>query len=78
MDWSALCKFEYFTAIKGAQLAASALTNFVDFLNRIGIENDNIHLIGHSLGAHVAGVASDVLKNGRISRITGNIVNKGK
>lgn len=75
MDWSALCKFEYFTAIKGAQLAANALTNFIEFLNRVGVQYESIHLIGHSLGAHVAGMASDVLKNGRIARITGK---KGK
>lgn len=71
MDWSVLCEFEYFTAVRGAQLAANALTDFLSFLVRVGVRFEDIHLIGHSLGAHVAGMGADVLKNGRVSRITG-------
>ncbi|KAL1117636.1 hypothetical protein AAG570_003951 [Ranatra chinensis] len=32
---------------------------------------DNVHLIGHSLGAHVAGLAGAAVKKGTVARITG-------
>lgn len=73
MDWSVLCEFEYFSAMKGAQLAGNALTDFIDFLMRAGVQYEDIHLIGHSLGAHVAGMGADAVKGGRIKRITGKI-----
>lgn len=71
MDWSVLCEFEYFSAVRGAQLAASALTHFLNYLKRAGVKYEDMHLIGHSLGAHVAGMGSDAIKDGRIGRITG-------
>lgn len=44
----------------------------LDLVNR-GLKTKNIHLIGFSLGAHVAGTASEVLKKRHhlIQRITG-------
>ncbi|XP_063920333.1 pancreatic lipase-related protein 2-like, partial [Zophobas morio] len=43
------------------------------FLNKIvdyGVDPQNIHLVGHSLGAHVSGFAARVVKKGKIGRIT--------
>ncbi|XP_017777589.1 PREDICTED: phospholipase A1 member A-like [Nicrophorus vespilloides] len=71
MDWSVLCEFEYFSAMKGAQLAGEALNNFINFIARAGVNLEDVHVIGHSLGAHVAGIAGDGIKNGKLGRITG-------
>ncbi|KAK9712526.1 Lipase [Popillia japonica] len=71
MDWSALCEFEYFSARKGAQTAGKSLFYFLQFLARQDVSYDDIHLIGHSLGAHVAAMGADALPDGRIGRITG-------
>lgn len=71
MDWSKLCESEYFSARKGAQTAGKTLFYFLQFLAREGANYDDIHLIGHSLGAHVAAMGADALPNDRIGRITG-------
>ncbi|RZB41610.1 phospholipase A1 member A, partial [Asbolus verrucosus] len=78
MDWSALCEFEYLSAIRGAQQAGKILAEFLDWLFEVGVEMEKIHLVGHSLGAHVAGVAGHEIKNGKIGRITGKISEYGK
>nr|XP_022920248.1 phospholipase A1 member A-like [Onthophagus taurus] len=70
LDWSVLCKSEYFSAMKGAETAGQYLTHFLEYLLENGVDNENIHLIGHSLGAHVAGIGADNIKNGKIGRIT--------
>ncbi|KAK3922451.1 Pancreatic triacylglycerol lipase [Frankliniella fusca] len=52
--------------------AGQRLADLVDFM----VENellklDQLHLVGHSLGAHVAAVAGERLTSGRLARITG-------
>ncbi|KAK4872645.1 hypothetical protein RN001_014674 [Aquatica leii] len=71
MDWSVLCEFEYFTAMRGAQIAGAYLGAFINYLVEEGVDLENIHVIGHSLGAHVAAMGADKIKAGKIHRITG-------
>ncbi|CAH1372775.1 unnamed protein product [Tenebrio molitor] len=71
MDWSVLCEFEYLSAINGARKAGKILAEFLNWLFKSGVELEHVHLIGHSLGAHVAGIAGHETKNGKIGRITG-------
>ncbi|XP_019874142.2 pancreatic lipase-related protein 2-like [Aethina tumida] len=71
MDWSVLCQVEYISAMKGVEIAGVALAKFVEWLVSFGVSIDKVHLIGHSLGAHVAGVAGSKILNGKIGRITG-------
>lgn len=71
VDWSVLCSTEYISAMRGVQLAGEALATFIRWLNSMGVSTSDIHIVGHSLGAHVAGVAGDKLKDKQVSRITG-------
>ncbi|KAL5239617.1 hypothetical protein ACI65C_007027 [Semiaphis heraclei] len=73
VDWGGIAAFRNYllpvlmTSKIGARLA-KVLDNIVD----LGvIEPENIHLIGHSLGAHIAGVCGSLMKSGKIGRITG-------
>ncbi|KAJ8942722.1 hypothetical protein NQ318_017021, partial [Aromia moschata] len=71
MDWSALCEFEYLSATRGVRIAGRYLGEFLNWLEQMGVPLETIHIIGHSMGAHVAGVAGGRVGKGRIARITG-------
>lgn len=71
MDWSALCHIEYASAMHGAKIAGQQLGDFINWLTFNGVNLSDIHIIGHSLGAHVAGIGADAIQNGRVARITG-------
>lgn len=71
MDWSALCQTEYVSAMRGAKIAGQHLGDFINWLAFNGVSLDDIHVIGHSLGAHVAGIGADSIQGGRVGRITG-------
>lgn len=52
--------------------AGENLTLFINWLESDGgVPLDNIHIIGHSMGAHVAGTGGSGVKNGKVARITG-------
>uniref|UniRef100_A0A1B6MCF6 Lipase domain-containing protein n=1 Tax=Graphocephala atropunctata TaxID=36148 RepID=A0A1B6MCF6_9HEMI len=45
---------------------------FVDFLiSEVGVSPASLHLLGHSLGAHIVGVVGESVTFGNLSRITG-------
>ncbi|CAH1098562.1 unnamed protein product [Psylliodes chrysocephalus] len=71
MDWSVLCEFEYISAMNGVREAGQYLADFIKWLKNMGVSLDDIHLVGHSMGAHVAGVGAGRVKNGKVGRITG-------
>lgn len=46
----------------------------VDLHNTLGVPFENMHIIGHSLGAHISGFAAKYIKSqkqGKVARITG-------
>jgi len=60
----------YVRAAANTRLVGKQLSMLLDGLNKhLGLPYNNIHVIGFSLGAHVAGFAGAELKN--LSRITG-------
>ncbi|CAL1299426.1 unnamed protein product [Larinioides sclopetarius] len=69
MDWRKYNSPPYFLSAVNTLLVGHELANFIQFLNSSnGVDLQNVHLIGHSLGAHVAGVAGKETPNlGRIS-----------
>lgn len=50
---------------------AKFYASFLDNLISQGADSKKIHLIGHSLGAHVSGLAGEAVTKGKIDRVTG-------
>uniref|UniRef100_A0A673CJ37 Lipase, member Ib n=1 Tax=Sphaeramia orbicularis TaxID=375764 RepID=A0A673CJ37_9TELE len=72
MDWNkGAANLNYFTAVTYTREAALNLTGFIMTMEvRNGASLSSVHLIGVSLGAHLAGFVGENLK-GKIGRITG-------
>ncbi|XP_061569371.1 lipase member H [Cololabis saira] len=71
VDWNrGAANFNYFTAVTYTREAAQNLTGFLLTMQEEGASLSSVHLIGVSLGAHLAGFVGARLK-GRIGRITG-------
>ncbi|XP_026740983.1 pancreatic lipase-related protein 2-like [Trichoplusia ni] len=71
VDWRRLAVANYVTAARGIPAVGRALGEFLQFLNnRHGLDYNEVHLVGFSLGAHLVGNAGRLL-NGQIARITG-------
>lgn len=62
----------YGQAVINSQVVATMLAYFIRQLqNYIKLNLDDIHIIGHSLGAQIAGLAAKEFTNPMIGRITG-------
>lgn len=71
VDWSCGNEFPYFQAIQNSKIVADELKKLIHFLrDSRGAEAGDFHLIGHSLGSHIAGlVGHGVPHLGRISAL---------
>lgn len=72
VDWSKIASDIIYPipAIKTKQVGEH-VARMVDFLADNGLDVNKVHMIGHSLGAHVTGSAGSSIKKGKIARITG-------
>ncbi|GIY72444.1 hypothetical protein CEXT_368351, partial [Caerostris extrusa] len=49
------CQFPYFQAVQNSKVTASELAKLINFLkDSRGANPGDFHLIGHSLGSHIA------------------------
>lgn len=72
VDWSNIpMSFNYLVAALRTADVGHYLSRLIDFLVSQGADIRNFHVIGFSLGAHVAGTAGRSIKSGIIPRITG-------
>lgn len=72
VDWSSLAEYpNYARAAISTTPVGIYVANFLDFLISQGTPSSSFHVIGYSLGAHVAGSAGNSLRLGRLPRITG-------
>jgi len=71
IDWSPGASKSYVKATGNARLVGAQIAKLIDYLTeKTDLTNDRIHLIGHSLGAHVAGyVGSRVPGIGRLTAL---------
>ena len=76
VDWSLIATNAfYLIPKKNTKRVGKVLTKMIEFLvRRVRVPFTNIHLIGHSLGAHISGFAGAGISCGRIARITGIFV----
>lgn len=73
VDWGVIAgNVLYHVPVVNTRNVAEFYANFLDFLVEHGTELKKVHLIGHSLGAHVSGFVGDLIKTGKVGRITGN------
>ncbi|CAK1580964.1 unnamed protein product [Parnassius mnemosyne] len=71
LDWSVIADKDYATAVIGVPRVGQRLGQFLAFLSLVtGTSFKTMHLVGHSLGAHVVGNAGRTL-HGQVARITG-------
>ncbi|KAM4605967.1 lipase member H [Polymixia lowei] len=71
VDWNrGAANLNYLTAVANTRQAAHNLTGFITTMQKEGASLSSVHLIGVSLGAHLAGFVGANLR-GRIGRITG-------
>ncbi|CAG07962.1 unnamed protein product, partial [Tetraodon nigroviridis] len=71
VDWLTRASQHYPTSAAFTKLVGRDVAKFVTWIqNELRLPWERIHLLGYSLGAHVAGIAGD-LTDHKISRITG-------
>ncbi|XP_017488892.1 PREDICTED: phospholipase A1-like [Rhagoletis zephyria] len=72
VDWSDKATSNYVTSKSKVSEVGKQVAAMIDFLYKEGgLSFDTLHVIGHSLGAHISGFAGKNVKNGRIQQITG-------
>ena len=81
VDWSHGNQAPYGQAVENTQVVGAVIHHLLRAMFARGLSPEHVHLIGHSLGAHIAGYAGrDTSKLGRISglgmiyRCTGSIL----
>ncbi|XP_055319675.1 pancreatic triacylglycerol lipase [Sitodiplosis mosellana] len=71
VDWSELARAPcYPSAAHNTKYAGECIGQLVNRIHDAGSSGENIHIIGFSLGAHVAAFAANHAKNFKIRRIT--------
>ena len=70
VDWSNGNGLPYTQATANTQIVGAEIAKLVNtFINTMGVNAADVHLIGHSLGAHISGYAGSRIKG--LGRITG-------
>ncbi|XP_077201520.1 lipoprotein lipase isoform X2 [Paroedura picta] len=71
VDWLDRASQHYTISASNTELVGKDLAKFVNWIEeQFDYSMNNVHLLGYSLGAHIAGIAGK-LANKKISRITG-------
>ncbi|XP_035213027.1 pancreatic lipase-related protein 2-like [Stegodyphus dumicola] len=70
VDWSGSNRIPYTIAVANSRVVGAQIAQFIKFLYKtLGTSPESFHVIGHSLGAHIAGYAGERLH--KLGRITG-------
>ena len=72
MDWAKRSAATYLHASGNTVAAGLTVARFIETLIEVGASPSSVHVVGHSLGAHVAGIAGfNVSEETVIGRVTG-------
>ena len=74
VDYSTIVKEPCLSQVNWApRFGAKCIAQFVQYLanHPRGVPPDVLHLIGYSVGAHIAGLVANYLNQGKLGRITG-------
>ncbi|KAG8186239.1 hypothetical protein JTE90_008765 [Oedothorax gibbosus] len=70
VDWTSLNSLPYSKAVANTRVVGAKLAKLINFIiNNTGTTAASFHIVGHSLGAHIAGYAGERIDG--LSRITG-------
>uniref|UniRef100_A0A182N4I5 Glucose-methanol-choline oxidoreductase N-terminal domain-containing protein n=1 Tax=Anopheles dirus TaxID=7168 RepID=A0A182N4I5_9DIPT len=71
VDWSSCAvTFDYIESVRCVPVVGEIVAQLLDTLHtRLGLDMGSVYLIGHSLGAHVAGLAGKKVKSGKVHTI---------
>ncbi|KAI4878628.1 hypothetical protein NFI96_010121 [Prochilodus magdalenae] len=70
VDWLDRASHHYPTSAENTRLVGRDVAKFINWLEGLGYPLEKLHVLGYSLGAHVAGIAGN-LSNNKVNRITG-------
>ncbi|XP_065371993.1 phospholipase A1 VesT1.02-like [Calliphora vicina] len=72
VDWARARSVDYATSVLAVPKVGRKVASMIDYLvKNQGMSLDSLYVIGHSLGAHVAGYAGKNVKSGQIHTIIG-------
>lgn len=72
VDWARARSVDYATSVLAVPKVGKKVASMIDYLiSEHGMSLDTLEVIGHSLGAHVAGYAGKNVKSGKIPTIVG-------
>lgn len=71
IDWNAGASTDYIRAVRYVPLVGAKVGELLDWLNTLGVPFSNFHILGHSLGGHVAGISGRSATRGVVEYITG-------
>ncbi|CAL4157491.1 unnamed protein product, partial [Meganyctiphanes norvegica] len=73
IDWSVLVKAPwYIQGVNNIHKVARITGGMIDWLHlSLNVSSSQVHIIGHSLGAHAAGLSARAVTTGKVSRVTG-------
>lgn len=75
VSWPALSESLYtMSAVAVAPVGRYTGLMLDRLVSEVGVSADSFHLVGHSLGAHICGVAGETFSGGNLSRISGKTI----
>ena len=73
VDWGVGAFVLYHTAVANVHKVGAFTGKLVNWLVDQGSSVDRFHIVGHSLGSHITGIAGRSVTQGKVSYITGII-----
>lgn len=70
VDWSNIAKLNYPESAERVKAVGAHIAKMIDFLKSLGNDPNNMSLVGHSLGAHVMGLAGNQATN-KVGHVVG-------